>query len=100
MLSADQLAAYRRDGIVMVENVADEAMLAAMRRALADLIAKSASVTQHDDIYDLEPDHTPENPRLRRIKQPHLHHPVFSAFRTSEPLLGILKQLLGPNIRM
>ena len=100
MLTQQQLDDYERDGVLLVENVADEATLAAMRRALAELVAKSASVTQHDDVYDLEPDHTRENPRLRRIKMPYLHHPVFREFCTSEPLLSILKQLLGPNIRM
>ena len=100
MLSREQLAAYERDGVLLVENIADEATLATMRRALADLIAKSASVAGHDDVYDLEPDHSAVRPRLRRIKQPHKHHPVFRDFCRSEPLLSILKQLLGPNIRM
>jgi ectoine hydroxylase-related dioxygenase (phytanoyl-CoA dioxygenase family) len=100
MLSTDQLTAYHRDGVVLVESVADEATLATMRRALADLTARSSSVTAHDNIYDLEPDHSAAKPRLRRIKQPHLHHPVFWEFLTSEPLLGILKQLIGPDIRM
>ena len=100
MLSPQQLEAYQHDGVLLVENVADEATLAAMRRALAGLIAQSASITAHDDVYDLEPSHTAANPRLRRIKQPHLHDRVFREFLTSEPLLGILKQLIGPNIRM
>jgi ectoine hydroxylase-related dioxygenase (phytanoyl-CoA dioxygenase family) len=100
MLSSRQLETYRRDGVVLVENVAGEAVLATMRRALADLIAASARVSRHDDVYDLEPDHTRENPRLRRVKQPHVHHPVFREFCTSEPLLSILKQLIGPDVRM
>jgi len=100
MLSPQQLAAYERDGVVLVENVADEATLGRMRRALSDLIAASAKVTAHDDVYDLEPDHSAENPRLRRIKLPHKRHPVFREFCTSEPLLSILKQLLGANVRM
>ena len=100
MLTPDQLDAYERDGVLLVENVADEAMLATMRRALAELIAQSASVTQHNEVYDLEPDHTAADPRLRRIKQPHRHHPIFREFCTTEPLLSILKQLLGPDIRM
>ena len=100
MLSQQQIDAYNRDGVLLVENVADAATLSLMRRALADLVAKSASVTRHDDIYDLEPTHSAANPRLRRVKQPTLRHPVFREFMTSEPLLSILKQLLGPNIRM
>ena len=100
MLTPTQLDQYHRDGVLLVENVADEATLAAMRRALAELIAQSAAVTQHNDIYDLEPDHSAASPRLRRIKHPHKRHPIFREFCTREPLLGILKQLLGPNIRM
>lgn len=100
MLSKDQLASYHRDGVLLVENFVDESTLATMRRALADLIAQSASVTAHNDVYDLEPDHSAANPRLRRIKHPHVRHPVFWEFCRSEPVLPILKQLLGPNIRM
>ena len=100
MLSREQLTAYERDGVVLVENVVDEAMLGRLRRALSDLVAASASVTAHDDVYDIEPDHSAANPRLRRIKHPHRRHPAFRELCTTEPLLSILKQLLGPNIRM
>ena len=100
MLSRQQLDDYERDGVLLVENVADEATLRVMRKALADLVSRSAAVSEHDEIFDLEPTHSANNPRLRRVKQPHLHHPVFHAFPRSEPLLGILKQLLGANIRM
>ena len=100
MLNPQQLETWHRDGVVLVENVVDEAMLGRMRRALADLVAASAKVTQHDDVYDLEPDHTAANPRLRRIKLPHTRHPVFREFCATEPLLSILKQLLGPDVRM
>ena len=100
MLSPEQLRTYDRDGVLLVENAVDGSTLATMRRALADLVAQSAAVTQHNDVYDLEPDHSPANPRLRRIKHPHLRHDVFRDFCTSEPVVGILKQLLGPNVRM
>lgn len=100
MLTDDQLDRFRRDGVVLVENIADENTLAVMRQALAHLIEASRAVTRHDDIYDLEPDHSASRPRLRRVKHPHLRHPVFNEFPRREPLLGILQQLLGPDIRM
>lgn len=100
MLSASQLAQFDRDGVLLVENVADAATLALMREALAGLIERSRQVTQHNEIYDLEPDHTARLPRLRRIKHPHRRHPVFHDFPRKEPLLSILKQLLGPDVRM
>ncbi len=100
MLSKQQLDQFSRDGVLLVEDVADQTTLAVMRQALADLVDKSRPVTQHNAIYDLEPTHTAERPRLRRVKHPHRRHPVFNNFARSEPLLGILKQLLGPDIRM
>ena len=100
MLSQHQIDQYHRDGVLLVEAVADQATLAVMRQALADLVDQSRSVTQHDAIYDLEPNHSAEQPRLRRVKHPHLRHPIFHRFARSEPLVSILKQLLGPDIRM
>ncbi len=100
MLSTDQLSTYQKDGVLLVENIASAATLTAMRDALTNLISASKAATTHTEIYDIEPDHSPNNPRLRRIKQPHLHDPVFWEFLKSEPLLSIMKQLLGPNIRM
>lgn len=100
MLSPRELETYERDGVLLVPEVADAPTLAIMRGALADLVTRSATVTGHNEVYDLEPDHTPHHPRLRRIKHPHLRHPVFREFCTSEPLLTILKQLIGPDIRM
>jgi len=100
MLNKHQLDQFSRDGVLLVEAVADQATLVVMRQALADLVDKSRPVTQHNAIYDLEPTHSPERPRLRRVKHPHLRHPIFNTFARSEPLVGILKQLLGPDIRM
>lgn len=100
MLTPNQLSTYKENGVLLVEGIASASTLTTMRAALATLITQSTSATTHTDIYDIEPDHSPTNPRLRRIKQPHLHHPVFWDFLKSEPLLSIMKQLLGPNIRM
>ena len=100
MLSQYQLDQFSRDGVLLVEAVADQTTLTVMRQALAALVEQSRAVTQHNAIYDLEPSHSAQRPRLRRVKHPHLRHPVFHNFARSEPLVGILKQLLGPDVRM
>ncbi len=100
MLTQHQIDQFHRDGLLLVENVADARTLDTMGAALTDLVEQSRKVTQHDAIYDLEPDHCAERPRLRRIKHPHQRHPVFNDFPRTEPLLGILRQLLGPDVRM
>jgi phytanoyl-CoA hydroxylase len=100
MISDEMAEAYRRDGVIMVPEVLDKDTLAKVRSVLAELVAGAANVTEHTDVYDLEPGHTPENPRVRRIKAPHKVHPIFDEIVRSEPVISILKKLIGPGLRL
>src|SRR4030095_15177024 len=100
MISDEMVQAYRRDGVIVVPEVLGKDTLAKVRSVLAELVAGAASVTEHTDIYDLEPGHTPENPRVRRIKAPHKVHPIFDEIVRSEPVISILTKLLGPGLRL
>lgn len=100
MIKDEEVAAYRRDGVVVVEDVLDAAQLAEARRVVAEFIDGSRSITAHTDVYDLEPGHTPEAPRVRRIKTPHKHHPLFWDIARSPRLVAILQRLLGPGVRL
>src|SRR6187455_3028573 len=68
-----------------------------MKQVLAELIEGARAVSAHDDVYDLEPTHSMTEPRVRRIKKPHLVHPVFAEFMRSPALLDVLSALLGPS---
>ncbi len=70
MLSDQQVEAYKRDGVIVVPDVLDSQVLARLRQVVAELVAGAASTTEHTDVYDLEPGHTPQSPRVRRIKHP------------------------------
>ncbi len=100
MLTDAQLDTYHKDGLIVVENVFDQAILSRLRGVIAEFVARSKNVTTHDDIYDLEPEHTPEQPRVRRIKTPHKLHPIFWEMAKSPKLTSILRSLLGPNVRL
>jgi ectoine hydroxylase-related dioxygenase (phytanoyl-CoA dioxygenase family) len=100
MLSDQQVQAYKRDGVIVVPDVLDSEVLARMRQVIAELVAGAASTTEHTDVYDLEPGHTPQNPRVRRIKAPHKVHTVFDEVVRSPQVIGILKALLGPGLRL
>ena len=100
MIKDEEVAAYRRDGVVVVEDVLDAAQLAEARRVVDEFIAGSREVAAHNDVYDLEPGHTAEAPRVRRIKTPHRHHPLFWDIARSPRLVAILQRLLGPGVRL
>ncbi|MDI4231835.1 phytanoyl-CoA dioxygenase family protein [Bradyrhizobium sp. Arg237L] len=100
MISDEVVQAYRRDGVIVVPDVLDNDTLARVRDVLAELVAGAAAVTEHTDVYDLEPGHTQENPRVRRIKAPHKVHPIFDQIVRSEPVISILTKLIGPGLRL
>ncbi len=100
MLTDAQLDVYREDGVLIVENVFDQAILDRLREVIADFVVRSKDVATHDEVYDLEPSHTPEQPRVRRIKTPHKLHPIFWEMAKSPKLTSILRSLLGPNVRL
>jgi phytanoyl-CoA hydroxylase len=100
MISEQDVQAYQRDGLIVVPDVLDASTLSQVRSVIAELVADSAKTLAHTDIYDLEPGHTAENPRVRRIKTPHKVHALFNDIVRSPAVLDILKQLIGPNLRL
>ena len=97
MLTKDQIQAYRTDGYLVVENVLSARELATVRQVTDDLVAASHAVTEHNQIYDLESTHTPEEPRVRRIKEPHNVHPAYREIAFSKKIAEILTPLMGPS---
>ena len=100
MISQQDVLAYRRDGVIVVPDVLDASTLTEVRSVIAELVAGAAKTLEHTDVYDLEPGHTAENPRVRRIKTPHKVHALFNDIARSPAVLDILKKLIGPNLRL
>ncbi len=97
MISQRDVEQYRDLGYLVVPDVLDPDLLARLRAALDELVAGACSVSEHNDIYDLEPGHTPHHPKVRRIKLPHIHTPVFWELAQYPGLVSILERLLGPS---
>ena len=99
MLSREQIERYREDGYILVENVFDSDTIAGLRRATDDLVERSRAVAANDDIFDLDPSHTSQVPRVRRIKNPTHHHAAYDAAMRTPGLLDMVAALLGPDLR-
>jgi ectoine hydroxylase-related dioxygenase (phytanoyl-CoA dioxygenase family) len=63
-------------------------------------VEQSRQISDHNQLFDLERGHSAADPRVRRIKQPHKHGPVFEDFIRSQPVLDVLSDLLGPGLRL
>ena len=100
MLTRDQFDEYFERGFTMVGGVLDGAMLNRARAIIDGIVAKARSVTRNDEVYDLEESHTPATPRVRRIKEPVDRDPLFWELLRSDGVIGPVKQLIGPNLRL
>ncbi len=97
MLSKDQLAFYDKNGYLMIENAVTPEQLDRMREITYDLIEKSRPVTESNAVYDLDEGHSPEEPRLTRIKLPHIQNPYYWEVLQNSAMTSVLNDLLGPN---
>ena len=99
MLTQEQRNFYDENGYLGVEAVLTEEEIAALQRVTDEFVEKSREVTEHTDIFDLEPGHTVANPRVRRIKNPCLYHTVYDQTLRHPKILDIVAELIGPGIR-
>lgn len=100
MITQQQISQYREEGWLVVPELLNDLMRQRMKEALAQWVEQSRTVDSHTEVFDLERGHTAAEPRLRRIKQPHRHHPVFEEFIRSAPVREVLQALLGPAFRL
>lgn len=99
MLSADKIAFYHENGYLAVENVLSQDEITELRQVTDDFVAQSAAFTEHTDVFDLEPGHTPTAPRLRRLKNPVRQHAIYDRMLRHPKILDIVADLIGPGIR-
>ncbi len=99
MLTQEQIDLYHTNGYIGVENVLSKSEAADLQRVTDEFVEKSRQITKNDDVYDLEPGHSPENPRLRRLKNPADQHSTYRNTLYHKGILDIVSQLIGPGIR-
>jgi phytanoyl-CoA hydroxylase len=99
MLTQAQIEEYDRIGAIVVPDVLNAAELAELRTVTDGFVARARQVTQHDAIYDLEDSHTPQLPRVRRIKAPHLHHEAYARLVRHPRIVAILQSLWPSGVR-
>ncbi len=90
---------YFEEGGVLVPSLVSSEWLQRCRAAVARLLEESRSKTQSDAVFDLEPGHSAETPRLRRISSPCDQDAVFWQLLVEGPLGDLACDLLGPDVK-
>lgn len=101
ILTQDQIDQYNRDGYIAVKGVFTADEVREMQEVTDDFVDQSRAVFEHTDVFDvdLKAGHSADNPKLRRIKNPHQHHDAYNRAMRNPKLLDIIEQLIGTDIR-
>jgi len=67
MLTRAQIDFYNTNGFLAVEGVYSPQEMKEARAVVEEFVERSRGVTDHTDVYDLEPGHSTAAPRVRRI---------------------------------
>ena len=97
MLTDKQIKDYFEQGYLLVENVITDAQLKTLQNITYDFIEASRNVTESNDVYALDVGHTAENPKLTRIKLPHIQHVYFDEILRNSGVTEVLWDLLGDD---
>jgi len=99
VLTPEQRTAYERDGFVAVAGLVEEAWLRRLRAVMSEFVEHSRTLTESNILFDLEPDHTAEVPRLRRLVSPADLHETFWEFMSTSVIVDVVEDLLGPDVK-
>ena len=90
---------YQQAGFTCIEGLFNKEEVHDLQLATDKLIEESRNHITSDEKFDLEHNHSRQNPRVQRIKVPHKQHPVFAEAVRKPKMLEILSKLIGENIR-
>jgi len=100
VLSEDQVRFYEENGYLLLEKRIPDDFMARLREEIARLVEEARGLTASNERIDLEDSHSPEAPRVRRIKLPHRISQVFAELMRSDWILAPVRDLIGPGLRL
>lgn len=99
VLTQEQRQFYFDNGYLLAESIIPEDWVKRLIDVTEEMVDRSREFEKSDMIFDLEPEHTKDNPRLRRLSSPVEHHPVYWEFASQSILTDLAADLVGPNVK-
>ncbi|MBJ3778573.1 phytanoyl-CoA dioxygenase family protein [Acuticoccus mangrovi] len=100
VLSADDVAFYDDNGYVVLERRLPAETVAALKAELARFREMARGLRESDERLDLEDSHSPDDPRVRRVKLPHTQSDIVAELMRSDLILAPVRDLVGPDVRL
>jgi hypothetical protein len=99
VLTLEQKMKYQERGYVSLKGLVSEDWLEKLKTVTDAFIEESRSLNGSDKRFDLEPDHSPEAPRIRRLNSPVDFHKEYWEFASKGPFADIAEDILGPDFK-
>ena len=107
VLKQAQREKYFRDGYLSVGRLVTDEWLDRLRSVTLEFVEISCSLDKDgidvagkkDKRFDLEPDHSEEAPRIRRLNAPIDVHETYWSFASEGPFVEVAQDLLGPDVK-
>ncbi len=106
MLTTDQIEQFRSVGAIVAENAVTPDQLAALRHDFDGWVEESrAETAAYGQIcdgrprFDLEDDHAPDRPSLRRVASPTDISPAYASVAFDSAMTDMAADLVGPDVR-
>lgn len=99
VLEQSQREFYFENGYLLLENFLTDEWVERLRRVTDKVVDDSRAISTSDAVWDLEPGHSVDAPRLRRLTSPNDYDETYWDYARSELLTSMLEDLLGPDIK-
>jgi len=99
VLTQAQRESYFEKGYVLVENVVPDEWIERLREVTNAFVEQSREITESDAVWDLEPDHSAESPRLRRLTSPVEQHAAYWEFASDSVVADVAADIVGPDVK-
>ena len=99
VLTQKQREFYFEYGYLLLEGMISDTWIASLRAATTEVINESRKISKSDETWDLEPGHSKEDPRLRRLSSPNDHNPAYWEYASQSVVPDIVSDLVGPNVK-
>lgn len=99
VLTADQVEKFRAEGWTSVSGLVSDEWLTRLRAVTDEFVDRSRSLTESNGLYDLEPDHSADQPRLRRLSAPTDLHETYWELAADSVVTDVVADLIGPDVK-
>jgi len=99
-LTDQEIERYNEDGYLVIQDVVPADRLKAVIAETERMLEMAPTLTESNGVLDLDPAHTPDNPRVRRIFSPHSNSEFFHAFAAEPLIMELLDRLMPSGIRV